>query len=251
MRDPGLLADCLVDPGGRASGRAGRRRSGALALSVLIQAAGVAALLIVPIFFPGEIHGRYSYVPLPPFHGGGHAATSQAGPPKPIVDRPRLNPLELLQPPVIPAHPSDARDSGESEGGPPSVGNGGGTGDGPGVDFGTGPSILIPAAPLPKPPEPPAVVRRSELVQEAMLITRIDPVYPPAAIAMHMAGTVQLRAIIGSDGTIRRLDVLSGNAILVRASIDAVRRWRYRPTILDGKPVEVETDITVIFQLTN
>jgi len=91
----------------------------------------------------------------------------------------------------------------------------------------------------------------SEPVQEAKLLYRPDPVYPPAAIVMRMTGTVRLRAIIGTDGRVSRLDVLSGNPILVRPSIDAVRQWRYRPTLLNGKAVEVETDITVIFQLTN
>jgi protein TonB len=155
----------------------------------------------------------------------------------------------LFQPPAIPPHLSDSSDPDATRGDPPGIGYGAGTGDGPGVDFGTGNPIFTPTVLPPKPPESPRVIRRIEGVQAAQLIKRIDPVYPPGAIAMRMSGTVRLRAIIATDGAVNRLDVVSGNAILARAAIDAVRQWRYHPTLLNGKAVEVETDITVIFQL--
>ena len=66
---------------------------------------------------------------------------------------------------------------------------------------------------------------------------------------MHVSGTVQLRAMIGMDGRIRELEVLSGNAFLQPAAVAAVREWRYRPTLLNGQAVEVETLITVNFVL--
>ncbi len=82
---------------------------------------------------------------------------------------------------------------------------------------------------------------------EAALIHRVEPAYPSTAKIMRLSGTVELRAIIGVDGSVRNLTVLSGNPILVQAAIAAVRQWRYRPTRLDGEAVEVETYITVNF----
>jgi protein TonB len=89
----------------------------------------------------------------------------------------------------------------------------------------------------------------SEPVVEAQLISRIEPRYPPLALQMRQSGTVVLHAIIGRDGHINALQVVSGSPFFVQAALDAVRQWRYRPTLLDGEPVEVETTITVVFQL--
>ena len=114
-----------------------------------------------------------------------------------------------------------------------------------------GNSIVTPVVAPPKPPQPARPVIVSAGVEEARLVTRIEPVYPPGAIALHLSGTVRLRAIISEDGAVSRLDVVSGNPILARSAVAAVGQWRYHPTMLDGKAVEVETDITVIFELTH
>ena len=82
-----------------------------------------------------------------------------------------------------------------------------------------------------------------------MLIHRVEPVYPPIAKQTHTEGTVQLHAIIARDGSIASLEALSGHPLLIRAAREAVSQWRYRPTLLGGEPVEVETYITVIFRL--
>ena len=79
--------------------------------------------------------------------------------------------------------------------------------------------------------------------------TRKEPEYPAAARLMHLQGMVRLRAIIGKDGSVSSLEVLSGNPILVQAAVAAVREWRYRPTRLNNEAVEVETYITVTFVL--
>jgi protein TonB len=92
-------------------------------------------------------------------------------------------------------------------------------------------------------------VKLSEGVLEARLISRIEPQYPSLAIQTKTEGTVRLHAIISREGRITSLDVLSGHPFLVKAALDAVREWRYRPTMLNGEPVEVETSITVIFRL--
>ena len=82
---------------------------------------------------------------------------------------------------------------------------------------------------------------------QARLVHRVQPEYPMAAKILHLAGTVELEAIIGTDGSIRQLEVLSGNPILAQAACDAVQQWQYQPTRLSGQPVEVETHITVTF----
>ena len=84
---------------------------------------------------------------------------------------------------------------------------------------------------------------------EGNLIFRVQPVYPALARQVRIQGSVQLRAIISKAGTIENLAVVSGHPMLVKSAIDAVRQWRYRPYLLNGDPVEVETEVTVNFLL--
>lgn len=81
----------------------------------------------------------------------------------------------------------------------------------------------------------------------AALIRRVQPGYPDAARLMHLSGEVRLRAIIATDGSVRELTLLSGNPLLAQSAMAAVREWRYRPTLLNGEAVPVETYITVSF----
>lgn len=84
---------------------------------------------------------------------------------------------------------------------------------------------------------------------EALLIHRVQPTYPPLARAARIQGSVVLQAIISKSGTIENLQVLTGHPMLVRSAMDAVQQWRYRPYLLNGEAVEVETQITVNFIL--
>jgi protein TonB len=84
-----------------------------------------------------------------------------------------------------------------------------------------------------------------------MLVRRIEPVYPHIAIQLHREGRVELHAIIATDGSIQSLEVVSGDPLLIRSALDAVREWRYRPTLLNGQPVEVDTYITVVYTLSH
>lgn len=84
---------------------------------------------------------------------------------------------------------------------------------------------------------------------EGNLIHKIQPEYPLVAKAARIQGAVVLRALISKDGSIENLRVLGGHPMLVKAAIDAVSRWRYRPYYLNGEPVEVETQVTVNFVL--
>jgi protein TonB len=92
-------------------------------------------------------------------------------------------------------------------------------------------------------------MRVSSGVEDALLIRKTMPVYPPIGQAAHVEGTVVLEATISKSGTIENLRVASGPPILRQAALDAVQNWRYRPYLLDGEPVEVETTINVIFTL--
>jgi protein TonB len=92
-------------------------------------------------------------------------------------------------------------------------------------------------------------VRISGFVVEGMLVHRTIPVYPPVARAAGLEGTVVLQATISRAGTIENLRVVSGPLMLQNAAMSAVREWRYRPYMLSGEPVEVETTVNVIFKL--
>jgi TonB family protein len=85
--------------------------------------------------------------------------------------------------------------------------------------------------------------------QVAKMIDRAEPEYPPLARQTRVQGTVHLHAIIGKDGGVKELEVISGHPLLIQSAMDAVRKWRYAPTILNGQPVEVDTTVDVIFIL--
>jgi TonB family protein len=86
-------------------------------------------------------------------------------------------------------------------------------------------------------------------VQAARIRNKVQPVYPEAARQARIEGVVRLHAIIGKDGAIMQLELVSGHPLLVQAALDAVRQWVYEPTLLEGRPVEVDTGIDVFFQL--
>lgn len=86
-------------------------------------------------------------------------------------------------------------------------------------------------------------------VMEGLLIQKTLPVYPPIARAAHVQGTVVLQATISRVGSIENLRVVAGPQMLQQAAMDAVKSWRYRPYLLDGATVEVETTVNVVFSL--
>jgi protein TonB len=86
-------------------------------------------------------------------------------------------------------------------------------------------------------------------MQSAKLIHKVIPVYPNLARISRISGTVRLQATVSAEGTIEKLEVISGHPILLQAAVDAVRQWIYRPTLLHNMPVEVIAPIDVIFTL--
>lgn len=114
------------------------------------------------------------------------------------------------------------------------------------------PSGLAPPPPSASQPLMSEHVRRievSESVQQAKLLRHPEPVYPPSALQARIQGLVKFEAIIGKDGTMRNLRVISGHPMLVRAALDAVKQRLYEPTVIDGEQVEVATQIEVPFSL--
>jgi protein TonB len=170
-----------------------------------------------------------------------------------------LTPDEILKaPPVIPATIAQVRD----EPLPPAqlpetfIGVPGGIYDGQsgGVLDPIMQGILRSAASQPPPPQSfkpaqPTRIRVGGIVSAARLIYQPKPEYPQLAKITRTEGTVEFEAIIGKDGTIEELKVLRGHPLLVKAALDAVRQWRYQPTLLNGEPIEVVTEITVNFKL--
>jgi protein TonB len=104
-----------------------------------------------------------------------------------------------------------------------------------------------------KAPPPPKMIAKRVMVggnvQAARLVNKVQPFYPPLARQTRISGTVKLHAIIGKDGSVQQLVMVSGHPLLVQSALDAVRQWRYQPTLLNGEPVEVDTEIDVIFSL--
>lgn len=115
---------------------------------------------------------------------------------------------------------------------------------------GSGSNPFGPAAPVPvvHPPAPRAVRLPSSMV-EGMLVHKTIPEYPRIAVATRTQGTVVLQATIARNGAIENLRVISGPPMLQQAALDAVSTWRYRPYMLNGQPIEVETTVNVVFKL--
>jgi periplasmic protein TonB len=253
MSSLGNLGECLIDSDAETIVRARRLRGKALILSVAAEAVMIGAMLVWPLVTPGVLPRRFVFTPAPPYDGGwAHVMNVPHGAEQPRSQSSAQHYTIIVQPPTIPPHVQDSAGADE-----PNVGTGlpahGGEipgamgGDGSPIPGGSedGRPTILP----PPPPRPSAPVRKSASVMEAELIRRVQPAYPVVARVARISGTVELRAIIATDGSVKQLEILSGNMILAQAAVAAVREWRYRPTRLDGVDVEVETLITVNFVL--
>ncbi len=89
----------------------------------------------------------------------------------------------------------------------------------------------------------------SQGVSQGLLIKKVQPIYPRNALTMHIEGGVDLMATISTTGNITAVKVISGDPQLTRAATDAVKQWKYKPYLLDGKPVEIQTEVSVTFRL--
>jgi protein TonB len=170
---------------------------------------------------------------------------------------------KLMAPKVVPKEVATIK---EEELPPPSSGVAGVVGGVPGgVAGGQAGGVLggilnsVPTAnvappPPPKKEEKPVTPQRIKVggnVQAASLIKHPQPIYPPLAKQARISGKVTLNAVIAKDGTIQELKVAGGHPLLIQAAMDAVKQWVYKPTLLNGEPVEVQTTIEVNFTLSN
>jgi protein TonB len=95
----------------------------------------------------------------------------------------------------------------------------------------------------------PQALRIGGNIQQANLITKVPPVYPPLAKAAHVEGTVRFEVTIGREGAVQNMQLLSGPPLLVQAALEGVQQWVYKPTLLNGNPVPVVTTVDINFTL--
>jgi len=252
VRESQQFRNCLVEGDPAVMLLARRNRIVSLGLSVVVQTLLLGVALIVPLVVTAERPRVTVLTPIPPYSGTRAKQPQPAGPRdvkiKPGPRRSIFQDGVLYQPPHIPGKIGRVNDANEAQAPPGWL---------PGLPG--EPNSLRPpieglerrgwSPPMPAPPKSSAPMRVSEGVQEARLLNRVTPAYPMLARQARMEGTVVLRAIIGRDGIVREVELVSGPPLFVREAIEAVREWRYQPTLLNGEPVEVETHITVIFRL--
>ena len=243
----GSLRGCLVE--GDAEQRNGERRirRRALVISILTQSALLTLLVLVPLFGKTERMAIKNFLPIPPY---GHPHNHPDSGTKPRPDHPINSGTRYIftTPTNRPLSPSNA---GESPVGAPDIGSGGNEQEsGPAcswcVDIGGKSSGPQPPETVTKTPKNPPVVHITT-IDPAMLIRRVEPVYPPLARQIHREGRVEMRARIATDGTIQSLEIVGGDPMFYQSAKDAVSQWLYRPTVLNGQKVEIDTYIAVIY----
>jgi protein TonB len=237
-----LLNACLVDGDSEQLKRERKIRRRALAISISLQAIALAAILLMPLLGkPAAI--TWNVVPVPPYY-------SRPTPPHVdvvhVAHQQRPRPTGFFQPTHIPQHvntdpqPLDPGDPMPPQGG---------------IDM-TGAIPITDSRATTQPPPPtepktrtPKVVHLSQ-IDASRLVSRIEPIYPVLAKQIGKSGKVELHAMIGEDGTIQSLEAVSGDPIFFASAMQAVRQWRYTPTMLNGQAVKVDTYITVIYNMT-
>jgi len=228
------------------TGRIRTRSRAWMIAATLFNGSILLALILVPLIYPEALPNHrlpiLISVPTPP--------PTQDPPPQQQATPPRgasdvqagkiQAPLLFPRIPFIPDNPDPPGPTNISDLGP---GPGAGIPGGIGTSSSGRPEVTI-ARPVPKAP-----VHLSGAVVEGFVIYKPLPVYPRIAIEVRSQGTVVLQATISKAGTIENLRVESGPPMLQQAALDAVKTWRYRPFLLGGEPVEVETTVNVVFTL--
>ncbi|MBZ5694958.1 MAG: TonB family protein [Acidobacteriia bacterium] len=149
----------------------------------------------------------------------------------------------VLTPPHTASGPSAAKGADNSS--PPAVS------DSPDSSGAIDPSRLADSRTLAPPPPPPAqqLEHAATTLEQGVLIHRVDPVYPLLAKEQRVEGTVKLHITIGEDGAVRGVELMGGPSLLLEAARSAVRQWLYSPTLLNGRPIETQRDISLVFHL--
>ena len=237
-----MFEDSTFESTGKIKTRSRRWMAATLALNGTI----LAILILMPLIYPDALprHFLPALMVVP-------EAPKLLPEPKPVEVRaaPRRDMSEmmgrqLIAPPRIPKIikfvDPDEKGLGELARADMGAATPGGQGSNP---FGGGQPVTVVHQPAAAP------VRLTSHLAASTIIYKTVPQYPPIAKATHTEGTVVLEAMISKTGTIEGLHVISGSPMLQQAAIDAVKTWRYRPYMLNGQPVEVETTVNVIFKL--
>ncbi len=244
-----MFEDSLIESGGRLKSKRGVTTT----ISFLIQVVLVGILVLIPLLFtealPKQQLMTFLVAPPPPPPPPPPPAAAPVKVIKQIVSE--IQNGQLRTPTKIPEKVQMIK---EEEAPPPSMSAGGVIGGVPGgVPGGQMGGVIggiISSTPVAVPKvATPQRVRVSQGVSQGLLIKKVQPAYPPLARQARIQGQVLLQAEISKDGTIQNLRLISGHPMLAPAAIEAVKQWRYKPYYLNGEPVEVETQITVIFSL--
>lgn len=220
-------------------------------LSFTIEGCAIGVLVMLPLIYtqalPRQLWTSMLEAPTPP----PGPAPVQVAHSKPGMSRDSRELIDnvLREPSEIPHSISMKQDEPASNEGPPSLGNFVPGGMGEGVPNSVITEITRATPPAVVKTASPQKLRVSSGVAAGMLVRQVKPQYPPLAVQARIQGTVVLQAVIGKDGTVQDLRLISGHPMLAPAAIEAVRQWRYRPYLLNGEPVEVDTQINVNFTL--
>jgi len=240
-----MFEDSLFDSG--AGSRP--RKTWPKLVSFAIEVCAIGVLVLLPFIYtqalPKQLWTDILQNPTPP--PGAAPAQALHSQPRTSRDNHALDDKVLREPGYIPRTTSMVRDEPASAEGPPNM-EGVVTGGVPGGVASTVITEIARASP-PVKVSPPVNLRVSSGVAAGMLVHQVKPQYPPLAVQARIQGTVVLQAVIGKDGTVRDLRLISGHPMLAPAAIEAVKQWRYRPYLLNSEPVEVDTQINVNFTL--
>jgi periplasmic protein TonB len=242
-----MFEDSLLESGGRLKTKRGRTTTFAIVLEIV----AIGVMVLMPLIFtealPKTQLMTFLVAPPPP-----PPPPPPAAAPVHVVRQIQTDIVngELRTPTKIPQKIQMIK---EDEAPPPMAAGGvvGGVPGGiPGGQMGGVIGGIISSTPVAVPKvATPQRVRVSQGVSQGLLIRKVNPTYPPLARQARIQGTVILRAVISKDGSIENLQLVSGHPMLAPAAIEAVKQWRYKPYLLNGEPVEVDTEVQVNFTL--
>src|SRR5438270_10448451 len=244
-----MFEDSLIESGGRLK----TKRGATTLVSFLFQVMLIGLLILIPLLYTEALPKQQlmTFLVAPP-------------PPPPPPPPPAAAPVKVVKtvqtdivngqlrtPTKIPEKVQMIK---EEEAPPPTMASsgvvGGVPGGVPGGQMGGVIGGIISSTPVAVPKvATPQRVRVSQGVSQGLLVRKVQPAYPPLARQARIQGQVVLQAEISKDGSIQNLRLISGHPMLAPAALDAVKQWKYKPYFLNGEPVEVETQITVIFSL--
>lgn len=239
-----MFEDSLIESGNRLKTKRGRTTT----VSFILEAIVIGVLVLIPLLFTEALPKAQLMM----------ALVAPPPPPPPPPPPAEVHVVKQVQTDIINGQlrtptkiPKKVEMIKEEEAPPPMMAGvvGGVPGGVPGGQMGgVMGSIIGSSAPMPKVATPQRI-RVSQGVVSGLKIREVKPVYPAIAKTARVSGNVVLQAEISKEGTIENLRVISGPPLLIQSALEAVKQWRYRPYILNGEPVEVETTVTVVFSL--